>query len=46
MVDSKLDMNCNRLVQELGKPCEDFTKKDIVDFIKKNDIHHVNFLYP
>ena len=46
MADEKLEMNCNRLVQKLGKPSDKFTKKDIVSFIKDNDIRHVNFLYP
>ena len=34
------------LTAEIGKAPKDFTKKDIVDFICENDIHHVNFQYP
>ena len=39
-------MNPNKLVAYLGKPAEEFTKADIVTFIKENGIRMVNFMYP
>lgn len=30
----------------LKKPASEFTKADIISFIKENDIHMVNFMYP
>ncbi len=39
-------MNPNRVVAYLGKPCQEFTKADIVKYIKENDIRMVNFMYP
>ncbi|MDE5968509.1 MAG: glutamine synthetase, partial [Muribaculaceae bacterium] len=36
----------NRLVKELKKLPEDFTRQDIIDFIVNNDIEMVNFMYP
>jgi len=38
-------MNPNKLVNFLGKEPRDFTKKDILTFIAKNDIKMVNFRY-
>ena len=34
------------LVDEIGKSPRDFTKKDIVKFIRDNEIRHINFQYP
>ena len=45
MADSRIEMSPNRLVQFLGKPPEEFTKRDIIRFIEKNDIQMVNFRY-
>ncbi len=42
----ELEMNPNRLVAYLGKPCKEFTKADIVRYIKENGIRMVNFMYP
>ena len=39
-------MNPNKLVAYLGKPCKDFTKADIIRYIKENEIRMVNFMYP
>ena len=39
-------MNPNKLVAFLGKPACEFTKADIVRFIKENGVRMVNFMYP
>ena len=41
-----LEMNPNKLVAFLGKPACEFTKADIVRFIKENGVRMVNFMYP
>ena len=38
-------MNTNKVVQFLGKPAEEFTKQDIIKFIKANNIEMMNFRY-
>jgi glutamine synthetase len=38
-------MNMNKVVQFLGKPAEEFTKQDIIKFIKANNIEMMNFRY-
>ena len=45
-MNRELEMNPNKLVAYLGKPAEEFTKADIVTFIKENGIRMVNFMYP
>ena len=45
-MNSSLEMNPNRVVAFLGKPCSEFTKADIVQYIKENGIRMVNFMYP
>jgi glutamine synthetase len=40
-----IGMNMNKIVQFLGKPAEEFTKKDLVKFIEENRIEMVNFRY-
>ena len=45
-MNCELELSPNRLVAYLGKPCKEFTKADIVRFIKENDIRMVNFMYP
>ena len=42
----EIEMNPNRVVAFLGKPCKEFTKEDIVRYIKENDVKMVNFMYP
>ena len=42
----ELELNPNKLVSYLGKPCKEFTKADIVRYIKENGIKMVNFMYP
>ena len=39
-------MNANPIVVALEKPSAEFTKADIIDYIVKNDIRMVNFMYP
>ncbi|MBR6075575.1 MAG: hypothetical protein IKP87_09745, partial [Victivallales bacterium] len=46
MPSDNIDMNCNALVKQLQKPSSQFTKQDIVTFIRNNEIQHVNFMYP
>lgn len=46
VMNSLLEMNPNKVVAFLGKPSSDFTKADIVQYIKENGIRMVNFMYP
>ena len=46
LMDTSLEMSPNRVVALLGKPCREFTKADIVRYIKENGIRMVNFMYP
>jgi glutamine synthetase len=39
------EMNQNHLVQYLNKPAKDFTKSDIIKFVRDKDIRLVNFRY-
>ena len=41
-----LMLNANPIVMALQKPSAAFTKADIIDYIVKNDIRMVNFMYP
>ena len=45
-MNTSLELNPNKLVAYLGKPCKEFTKADIVRYIKENGIRMVNFMYP
>ncbi len=45
-MNKELEMNPNRVVAYLGKPCSEFTKADIVRYIAENGIRMVNFMYP
>lgn len=40
-----IQMNANKLVQFLGKPPDEFTKRDIIRFIEAHNIRMVNFRY-
>ena len=44
-MDDRIALNPNKLVKHLGKPAEEFTKKDIIKFIGDNDIRMLNFRY-
>ena len=47
MINKKhLTLNPNPIVAALQKPASEFTKADIIDYIVKNDIRMVNFMYP
>ena len=39
-------MNANLVVASLQKPASEFTKADIIGFIRQNGIRMVNFMYP
>ena len=41
-----LILNANPIVVALQKPAAEFTKADIIDYIVKNSIRMVNFMYP
>ena len=45
-MNKELSMSPNKIVAYLQKPCKEFTKADIVRYIKENGIRMVNFMYP
>lgn len=45
-MSKELSMNANSLVAYLEKPASQFTKADIIRYIKKKEIEMVNFMYP
>ncbi len=45
-MNKELSLNPNRVVAYLGKPAKEFTKADIVRYIRENGIRMVNFMYP
>jgi glutamine synthetase len=44
-MDSTIDFNPNLLVQYLGKPASEFTKADLINYIRNNGIQMINFRY-
>ena len=46
MTDKNLEMTPNQVVSFLKKKQEDFTKEDIIGFIRANGIRMVTFMYP
>ena len=46
MNSDKLSMNANKVVAFLQKLPHEFTKNDIIEYIRRNDIRMVNFMYP
>ena len=46
MNSDKLSMNANKVVAFLQKLPHEFTKNDIIEYICRNDIRMVNFMYP
>ncbi len=42
----KTSLTQNRVVRFLGKNPKTFTRNDIIDFVVKNEIEMVNFMYP
>ena len=45
-MNQELSMNANQLVAFFQKPASEFTKADIISFIREKDIRMVNFMYP
>ena len=45
-MNKELTLNPNSVVAFLGKPACEFTKADIIRYIKENGIKMVNFMYP
>jgi glutamine synthetase len=45
VMNSLTEMNPNHLVQYLNKPCEEFTKADLIKYIEDHNIEMVNFRY-
>lgn len=45
-MNKEIEMCPNQLVNFIGKPCNEFTKEDIVRYIQENGIRMVNFMYP
>ena len=46
MNSDQLSMNANKVVAFLQKLPHEFTKNDIIEYIRRNDIRMVNFMYP
>lgn len=46
MDTTKFSLNKNPLVRFLQKPSEEFTKADIIRYVKASDIQMINFMYP
>jgi len=44
-MNETITLNPNKIVRYLGKPANDFTKKDIIRFIEENNIRMINFRY-
>ncbi len=45
-MDHTIEMNANALVAFLKKPAREFTKEDIIRYIREHDIRMVDFMYP
>lgn len=45
-MDKHIELNPNPLVKYFGKPASEFTREDIVTYIRENGIEMVNFMYP
>lgn len=45
-MNNQLELNPNKVVAYLGKPAKEFTKVDIVRYIRENGVRMVNFMYP
>lgn len=46
IMKNQLEMNANLLVKHLHKPPSEFTKADVISFIREEEIRMVNFMYP
>jgi len=45
-MDLQYEYTCRSLTEKIGKAPKDFTKADIIRYIRENNIRHVNFQYP
>ena len=45
-MDKSIALNPNAVVAYLQKRPEDFTRADLLDFIRNNDIRMIDFMYP
>ena len=45
-MNNKIELNANPVVTFLKKVPEEFTKADIISYIKENGTEMVNFMYP
>ena len=45
-MNTNFSLSPNKVVQYLGKPACEFTKADLIEFVKQNDIKMLNFMYP
>ena len=41
-----IELTKNKVVKFLGKDPKMFTRADIIDYVVKNDIEMINFMYP
>lgn len=45
-MENNLSLNPNKVVEFLQKPPHEFTKNDLIDYVKANGIRMVKFMYP
>lgn len=45
-MNRNIDLSPNRLEAFLHKPCEAFTKQDIIRYVREQQIRRINFMYP
>ena len=45
-MDARIELNPNEVVAFLGKLPQEFTRADMVEFIRKRGIRMVDFMYP
>lgn len=45
-MNKEIELNPNNIVTHIGKPCHEFTKEDIMRYIRETGIRMVNFMYP
>lgn len=45
-MNPQIDLSPNRLEAFLHKPCTQFTKQDIIEYIRHEEVQMVNFMYP
>ena len=45
-MNNSFELCPNEVVKFLGKPSSEFTKADIIRYVKENGIRMINFMYP